>query len=141
MKIFYNRKEAGLLLGENLVMYKNSHPIILALPRGGVETGYYTALKLDCELSVLVCRKLGYPKQPEAAFGAIAEDGSLYLSPWVKNKLSRDDIIKVKSREAQEVERRAKRYRKGKPMPNLHGKTVILVDDGIAYRCYNVCCH
>ncbi len=132
MEKFRNRKEAGYLLGKALEKYKSENPIVLAIPRGGVETGYYVASHLNGELSVIIARKLGYPEQPEAAFGAVAEDGSLYLNPWIKRRLSKEDIISVRDREASVVERRVHLYRKGKPLPSLKNRTVILVDDGIA---------
>jgi predicted phosphoribosyltransferase len=130
--MFRNRKEAGYLLGKALEKYKTEKPIVLTIPRGGVETGYCVASHLNCELSVIIARKLGYPEQPEAAFGAVAEDGSLYLNPWIKRRLSREDIILVRNREESVVERRVKLYRKGEPLPNLKNRPVILVDDGIA---------
>jgi putative phosphoribosyl transferase len=132
MEMFRNRKEAGYLLGKALEKYKTEKPIVLAVPRGGVETGYCVASHLNCELSVIIARKLGYPEQPESAFGAVAEDGSLYLNPWIKRRLSREDIILVRNREESVVERRVKLYRKGEPLPNMKNRTVILVDDGIA---------
>lgn len=132
MKIFKNRIEAGKLLGQALESYILENPIVLAIPRGGVETGYYVAHELNCDLSVIVARKLGYPHQSESAFGAIAEDDSLYLSPWVQYKLTKEDIIRVKNKESKELERRIRKYRKGKPLPDLKYRTVIIVDDGIA---------
>lgn len=132
MKIFKDRKEAGLLLGKMLEKYKSSNPIVIAIPRGGVETGYYVALKLGSELEVIIARKLGYPEHPELAFGAVAEDGSLYLNPWVPQKLTQDIIEKVKKSEIKEIESRIARYRNGRPLPDLKGRTVIIVDDGIA---------
>lgn len=98
MKIFKDRKEAGMLLGKMLEKYKSSNPIVIAIPRGGVEIGYYVALKLGCELQVIIARKLGYPEHSELAFGAVAEDGSLYLNPWIHQKLSQEIIEKFKKK-------------------------------------------
>jgi putative phosphoribosyl transferase len=129
---FKNRSEAGKLLGKELDSYRIENPVVLAIPRGGVEVGYQVALQLQCEFMVVVARKLGYLNQPEAAFGALAEDGSLYLNSWIRKKLSRDEISIVMKREKKEIERRVKMYRKGEPLISLRNRTVIIVDDGIA---------
>ncbi len=131
-KIFRNREEAGKLLGEELQKYRFETPIVLAITRGGVETGYHIALKLECEFTVVVARKLGYLKQPEAAFGAIAEDGTLYLNPWARKMISQEEIYEVMDREKKEIDRRVQAYRKGEPLISLRGRTVIVADDGIA---------
>lgn len=127
-----NRKEAGLQLAKVLQKYRNDKPLVLAIPRGGVEVGYYIANKLECDLSVLVSRKLGFPEQPEAAFGALAEDGSLYLNSRVQRLLTREMIEQAIEKTEKEITRRIDIYRNGEPLPTLKGRTVILVDDGIA---------
>ncbi len=130
--MFKNRKEAGELLAKSLESYRIEHPVVLGIPRGGVETAYYVAAHLNCELSVIVTRKLGYPTNPEAAFGAMAEDGSLYLSAYAAGKLTKQEIEKVMENERQEIQRRVQEYRNGRPLPDLLNRTVIVVDDGIA---------
>ncbi|MFH5832654.1 phosphoribosyltransferase [Halalkalibaculum sp. DA384] len=130
--MFENRKEAGIELGKALKKYKPARPVVLAIPRGGVEVGYYVARALECDFDVIITRKLGYPQQPEAAFGALAEDGSLYLDPWSNQYLTRDIIAKVQAKENKEIQRRVFEYRNGKELPNLRNRVVILVDDGIA---------
>lgn len=130
--MFRDRKDAGLQLAKNLEVFRNENPIVLGIARGGVETGYYVAKELDCEFSVLIARKLGFPTRPEAAFGAVAEDGSQYLNLRVKNLLSKDQIDQVIQEETAEIKRRIQAYRGGQPLQNLKDRTVILVDDGIA---------
>lgn len=130
--MFLNRKDAGEKLGEAIKKYESLHPILLGIPRGGVEIGYYAALELDCDFDTIVVRKLGHPQQPEAAFGAIAEDGSLYLDPWSDKHLSKKTIEEIVEKEKKEIERRIHQYRKGRKLKNLEDRVVILLDDGIA---------
>lgn len=130
--MFKNRREAGEQLGEALLSYKNEHPLVLAIPRGGVEIAYYVAEALKCDFEVVIVRKLGHPYEPEAAFGAMAEDKSLYLSPWSHKHLNREIIQDVMLREGKEIQRRVETYREGRPLPDMEGRTVVLVDDGIA---------
>lgn len=130
--MFKNREEAAKELARALEIYKSDNPLILAIPRGGVEIGYYLAKELGCEWSVIITRKLGYPGQPEAAFGAIAEDRSLFFNPRVKSRLSKNMIEKVIKREEREIKRRIQTYRKGAPLPEMKGRTIIIADDGIA---------
>lgn len=130
--MFKNRKDAAIKLAKALEKYKNEDPLILAIPRGGVEIGYYLSKVLKCDWSILISRKLGYPGQPEAAFGAIAEDKSLFFNPRIKSYLDRKMIEKVIDKEETEIKRRIQTYRKGAPIPDLKGRTIILADDGIA---------
>lgn len=130
--MFKDREDAGLQLAEALLTYQNGQPLILAIPRGGVELGFHVSRRLQCDFSIIICRKLGYPEHPEAAFGAIAEDGSIYIDPRVLKVLSEEKIREVRKREEAEIKRRIKKYRQGSPLPELKGRTVILVDDGIA---------
>jgi len=131
-RTYTDRKDAAEYLANELRAFESQNPIILAIPRGGVEVGYYIAKELKCDFDVLVSRKLGHPLQPEAAFGAIAEDNSLYLDPWSRKMITKEIIEDVIKREKKEVQRRVKEYRKGKALPRIKGRTVILVDDGIA---------
>jgi len=130
--MFQNREDAGNQLGSALDKYQPDRPLLLGIPRGGVEVGYYAALHLDCAFNVIIVRKLGHPEQPEAAFGALAEDGSLYLDPWSNKYLTKEIIEKVIKREKKEIQRRIKAYRRGQPLPDLTDRVVILLDDGIA---------
>jgi predicted phosphoribosyltransferase len=130
--MFKNRKEAGQKLGKSLEPYKGCDGIVLAIPRGGVEVGYYVAKHLELPLSIVVVRKLPFPGNPEAGFGAIAEDGSTFFVGRVYNQLSSEMIRTILDEQKQELERRIEVLREGKTLPTITGKTVILVDDGIA---------
>lgn len=130
--MFADRKDAALQLAQALKKYKDTNALVLGIPRGGAETAYYVALYLNAELSILISRKLGHPENPEYAFGAIAEDGSIYLSPYATKDLSEETINTVVETQKKEIERRIQILRKGKPLPELKARTVILVDDGIA---------
>jgi putative phosphoribosyl transferase len=132
--MFMDRIDAGRQLAASLRQYEGRSPFVLALPRGGVPVGYEVASALGAPLDVLVVRKLGAPTHPELGLGAIAEGGEIVLDPqlcgWLG--LSGEQIERVALHEAGEVARRIHRYRDGRPLPPLEGRTVILVDDGIA---------
>ncbi len=130
--MFINRKDAAEKLCVALSLYRNKGVLVLGIPRGGAEIAYHIARYLNAELALIIARKLGYPSNPEAAFGAIAEDGSIYLAPEARENISDHNIEIIIEREKQEIERRIQSLRKGKPLPNLAGRTVVLADDGIA---------
>lgn len=130
--MFKNRKEAGERLARALEKYRNENPLILAIPRGGVEIGLQVAKHLNAEFSLVIARKLPFPDSPEAGFGAIAEDGSTYLIENVQYLVSGEEIELIKTQQAAEIERRIKALRKGNRLPAIAGRTVILIDDGIA---------
>lgn len=130
--MFSNRIDAGEQLALALKSFQLEDPLILAIPRGGIVTGSIVARKLNADFSVIITRKLGLPAHPEAAFGAIAEDKSLYLNPSVREILSKEMIEKVIQKEEKEIKRRINLYRKGESLPPVKDRTVILVDDGIA---------
>jgi putative phosphoribosyl transferase len=131
---FRDREEAGRLLAEELRRYAREAPVILGLPRGGVAVGYEVARALDVPLDVIISRKLGVPWHPELGMGALAEGGALYLNQEVQAAaaLSPEELRAVIAEETREVERRVQLYRGGRPLPALEGRTVILVDDGLA---------
>jgi putative phosphoribosyl transferase len=132
-RAFKDRQQAGEELGLFLKpIYARQNPLILGIPRGGVEVAYYVAKELDTELSLVVAKKLPFPGHEEYGIGAIAEDHTAYVSPQGKNALAPDVIKKIIEKQAAEVDRRVQHYRNGKPLPDLKGRTVILVDDGIA---------
>jgi predicted phosphoribosyltransferase len=130
--MFKDRKDAGNKLGDALMNFKHDHPLIVGIARGGLETAYYVAQKLDTDMVPIISRKLGYPFNPEFAMGAVSEDGSLYLSPMASSHLSESQLHDLMEREKPEIARRVNLLRHGKPLPSMKGKTVILVDDGIA---------
>ena len=133
--IFPDRAEAGRLLGLKLSKYAGrGDVIVLGLPRGGVPVAYEVARALRVPLDVFIVRKLGVPGFEELAVGAIASGGVRVLNEEVANALpNRDEIIEaVTKRESAELERREREYRDGRPAPELQGRTVILIDDGLA---------
>ena len=130
--VFENREDAGKKLAKALEKYKGQHTLVLAIPRGGVEVGYQVAHHLKAHLYVIVSRKLPYPDNPEAGFGAIAEDGSTFFIEESAQWLPKETIEEIIDEQKQEIQRRIKVLRQGKPFPDISDKTVILVDDGIA---------
>jgi putative phosphoribosyl transferase len=131
-RVFRDRKDAGLRLADALHPCKSQNPLILAIPRGGVEVGFYVALGLEAPLAVLIVRKLPLPDQPEAGFGAIAEDGSTFIIEHLAAALGHDMVAQIIRQQQQEIRRRVEVLRRGEPLPPLENRTVILVDDGIA---------
>jgi predicted phosphoribosyltransferase len=133
--MFRNRREAGRVLAELLKDYAGREDVIvLALPRGGVPVGYEVARRLNAPLDVFVVRKLGLPSQPELAIGAIASGNVRVLNREVVEGLGipQQVIDAVARRERTELARRERLYRGEREPPELRGKTVILVDDGLA---------
>ncbi len=135
MRGFADRSEAGRRLAEKLAAYAGrSDVVVLGLPRGGVVVAYEVARALGVPLDVYVVRKLGVPGQEELAFGAIASGGIRVLNADVVRGVGLDQarIDAVAAREQIELERREKAYRGDSPPRELAGKTVIIVDDGLA---------
>ncbi|MFD5512481.1 phosphoribosyltransferase family protein [Streptomyces sp. NPDC127051] len=132
--LFTDRDDAGRRLGTELARYAPDHPVVLGLPRGGVPVAFHVAHALGAPLDVIVVRKLGVPYQPELAFGAIGEGGVRVISEDIVRRggLRPQDIAAVEEAEQAELTRRAARYRAGRPQEDLRGRTVIVVDDGIA---------
>ncbi|WP_295421439.1 phosphoribosyltransferase [Sulfurovum sp.] len=130
--MFKDRKDAGEKLGIALQSYTDKHALVLAIPRGGAELGYEVAKAIHADFSLIICRKLPYPDNPESGFGAIAEDGSLYINQWAASSLPDKVIHQIIDQQIEEIKRRIMILRGGKPLPSLNNKTVILVDDGIA---------
>lgn len=133
--MFNNRNDAGVQLTSRLKGYKDQLGVlVLALPRGGVATGYEIARYLNVPLDVVIVRKIGFPGQPELAIGAVSETGTVVLNESIISTygVPKDYIDREISRQKEEISRRVKLYRKGKSLPNLEGKTIILVDDGVA---------
>lgn len=100
--LFEDRKDTGIKLGKALLKYKTDNPLIIGIPRGGIETAYFVAKELDAEIIPVISRKLGYPHNPEFAMGAIAEDGSYYLSDLAINSVNTMDLNWVLDREKEE---------------------------------------
>lgn len=135
MKRFADRTEAGRVLAERLEgMASAAEPVVLALPRGGVPVAHEIAKALHAPLDIFLVRKLGYPGHEEFAIGAIASGGVRVINPGAMRmaSFSNDEIDAIAAREQRELERREEAYRGGRPAPEIEGKTVILVDDGLA---------
>ncbi len=132
---FQDRHEAGRTLAPRLAEYAGrSDVIVLALPRGGVPVAYEVAQAIGAPLDVFLVRKLGVPGQVELAMGAIASGGVQVLNEEVVRYLNIPDqvIDQVAQEELRELERRERLYRGDRPLPELEGRIVILVDDGLA---------
>jgi erythromycin esterase-like protein/predicted phosphoribosyltransferase len=133
--LFRDRRDAGRLLAEKLAAYANRpDALVLALPRGGVPVADEVARALGAPLDVFVVRKLGVPGYEELAMGAVATGGVRVLNDQLVERLGIPEqmIDAVAARELQELARRERRYRGGRPPPDVRGRTVILVDDGLA---------
>jgi putative phosphoribosyl transferase len=132
---FRDRTDAGQQLAAQLTAYAHRPDVlVLALPRGGVPVAFEVAQALDAPLDVFLVRKLGLPGQEELAMGAIATGGVTVLNSEVVDALRIPDrvINQVAAAEQRELERRERLYRDDRPPPNVRGKTVLLVDDGLA---------
>lgn len=133
---FADRTDAGRRLAKTLTRYKGQRPIVLALPRGGVPVAAEIAAALDAPLDLVLVRKIGTPSQPELAMGAVV-DGDKPVT--VRNEdvisllgVSKREFDAVRDEQLAEIERRRKLYLGDRPHPGIEGRTVIVVDDGIA---------
>jgi len=134
-RFFRDRREAGQLLATKLTAYANRPEVlVLALPRGGVPVAYEVARALGSPMDIFLVRKLGIPGYEELAMGAIATGGVRVLNEDLVSGLRIPDYIidEVAASEQQELMRRERLYRGDRPAPNVRGRTVILVDDGLA---------
>jgi putative phosphoribosyl transferase len=133
---FANREDAGRRLAAELLRFQSQHPVVLALPRGGVPVGFEVAARLEAPLDVVLVRKIGHPEMPELAIGAVAEGVEM-------EKVINDDIIaefdvtrayldEEVARQQHEIERRRRLYLKDLPRVDIFQHTAIVVDDGIA---------
>jgi putative phosphoribosyl transferase len=134
-RVFVDRSAAGVALGKRLLKQELTRPVlVLGLPRGGVPVAYEVARLLNAPLDVMLVRKVGLPQQPELAIGAVASGGIVVHEPQIAAEVP--DFAAVFERlaepERHELERREELYRAGLPPLDLRGKTVILVDDGLA---------
>jgi putative phosphoribosyl transferase len=131
---FQNRIEAGKLLGNELKSLNLKNTIVLGIPRGGIIVAREAAQILDCEMDVVLSRKLGAPGNPELAIGAIAEDGSVFMNDMMSSRIGvfNSYVEQEKARQFSVITARNKRYREILPKASLVGKTVIIIDDGVA---------
>lgn len=131
---FRDRQEAGRRLAEALRGVPMERPLVLAIPRGGVEVGAALAESLGAELDVILSRKLRAPRQPELAIGAVGEDGRAFLSPragWLP-RVTPEYVAEETRRQVREIQERSARVRRVRPPAAVEGRTVIVVDDGLA---------
>ncbi len=131
---FKDRRQAGLALADKLLRYRNApDTLVLALPRGGVPVAFEVARELELPLDVFVVRKLGAPGNEEYALGAIASGGIRILNRQAEAlQLPVTLLEAIAQREERELERRERAFRGNQPLPQLEGRIVILVDDGLA---------
>jgi putative phosphoribosyl transferase len=134
MALFRDRRDAGQQLARHVQHLAGQHPIVMGLPRGGVPVAAEVAHFLGAPLDVLVVRKIGCPWHPELALGAIGEGGIRFLNQRTvaATGVTPDEIDTVTRREAAEVARHLRRYRGERAAPDVRGRTVLLVDDGLA---------
>jgi predicted phosphoribosyltransferase len=131
---FLDRHDAGRRLAAKLAPLAAERPVIVALPRGGVPIGVVVARALDAPLDILAVRKLGAPGNPELGVGAVAEDGTGVVDPRSAGETGMTHALfkATLARESRELRRRVERYRDGRPSIDVNGRTVIVVDDGLA---------
>ncbi|HZU73207.1 MAG TPA: phosphoribosyltransferase family protein [Acidimicrobiales bacterium] len=132
--MFLNRTDAGRQLGARLAAYRTQHPLVVGLPRGGVPVAAAVAKVLGAPLDVIVVRKLGVPYQPELAMGAVGEGGVVVVNEPILAMagVGREVLDEMTRAEQGVVEQRSLELRRGRPAEPLGGRTVIVVDDGIA---------
>jgi putative phosphoribosyl transferase len=134
--MFANRKAAGRQLADRLQHLQHDRPLVLALPRGGVPVGFEIAARLGAPLELVLVRKIGVPWQPELALGAVVDgaDPQVLINEDLAAELGIDQryIASETTRQLEEIERRREIYLGGRPPTALVGRTVIIVDDGIA---------
>lgn len=121
--MFRDRTDAGRKLAQALDKYKGADALVLAIPRGGVEVGYQVARHLDADFSIIITRKLPYPDNPESGFGAIAEDGSVFMVEGARYQLPQSSIKKIVEEQKREIKRRIEALRGGRPLPEVEGRT------------------
>ena len=134
--MFHDRKDAGERLAARLLHLKDKQPVVLALPRGGVAIGFEIARLLGAPLDIVLVRKIGVPWQPELALGAVADGGrpEIFIDERMQEALAipEDYVREETARQLAEIERRRQSYCAGRPLVEIGGRTVIVVDDGIA---------
>ena len=132
--IFENRNDAGRQLAAELSEYNNQPVVVLAIPNGGVPVALEVAGALKADLDLVICRKIPLPLTPEAGFGACADDGTIVLNEEIAKRvgLSRQQIEYEASKVRAEIKRRSILYKGDRPLVTVTGRTVIIIDDGLA---------
>ncbi len=133
MQRLENRSQAGKILAEALGRYKGSpDALVFALPRGGVPVAHEVAQALSLPLDVCLVRKIGMPGYEEFAIGAVAAGGIRHINPDYEDLMPKEETKQVLQKEEAELQRRNALYRQNRPFPDVKGKTVIVIDDGLA---------
>ena len=132
--IFENRSDAGRQLAAKLSEYNGQSVVVLAIPNGGVPVALEVASALKADLDLVICRKIPLPLTPEAGFGACADDGTIVLNEEIAKRvgLSRQQIEYEASKVRAEIKRRCILYEGDRPLVTVSGRTVIIIDDGLA---------
>jgi putative phosphoribosyl transferase len=133
--VYENRRDAGRKLAEKLEAYKEKPVVVLAIPNGGVPIGLEVAKSLNnSEFDVVISRKIPMPLSPEAGFGAIADDGTMILNEESAKRigLTMTQIDYEANKVRAEIKKRTMMYRGNRPLTRVIGKTVIIIDDGLA---------
>lgn len=132
--ILKDRREAGERLAARLDIYRDRDPLIMAVPRGGVVVAAPVQEALGGELDLIITRKIGAPHQRELAIGATSGDGFVMLNEELISRIGvfPDYVKKAAAREQAEISRRLKLYRGERPLPQIEGRVVLIVDDGVA---------
>ncbi len=132
--LFQDRRHAGELLAKKLYSYRGRSPLILAVPRGGVSVALPLWRSLGGELDLIITRKIGAPGQPELAVGAVTGEGYVLLNESLaaQLKLPGGYVERVSAEEQAEIKRRLRLYRGERPLPDIEGRLVMLIDDGVA---------
>jgi predicted phosphoribosyltransferase len=133
-RVFRDRAEAGDRLARKLETYRNQEGLVLAIPSGGVPVGLRISQHLKLPFDLVISRKIPIPNNPEAGFGALSFEGSLFLNePLVRElRLTREEIREFSTPVLEEIKHRNAVFRGGRPFPDLRGRIAILVDDGLA---------
>lgn len=136
MRTFADRRDAGRRLAAALLGYRPEHPVVLAIPRGGVPVAYEVALALEAPLDIVVVRKLGAPGQPELGIGALVDgdnpQGVINQDVVAALDVSQDYLDHEVARQLKEIRRRQEVYRGGREREPIEGRTAIVIDDGLA---------
>ncbi|MDY9923682.1 phosphoribosyltransferase [Methanobacterium sp.] len=132
--VFRDREHAGEVLGDMLKEYKNTDAVVFAIPAGGVPVGAVIATKLQLPFEVAVVSKITLPWNTEAGYGAVAFDGTIRLNEGIISRLGlKDDVVQEGIEETlNKVKKRVSKFQRGRSSPQVAGRHVILVDDGIA---------
>lgn len=131
---YRDRQHAGEVLAEILLPYREKKPVVLAVPRGGIPVALPIVFALNCDFDLIIARKIADPRQPELAIGAVGEDGPVLLNNRLVRyfNLSPEDVETIKAEKNREIKSRLQAYRGKKPRVEIEGRTVIVVDDGVA---------